>query len=107
MELWQFDHFSFGGQFFLVILLYLLSLYWVASLFISKLFLLCSFLLLVVDVPLLLKVYDILMIGGLSFLFNQLIPAPVTGIGIICFFLGLIGIVVGLKRVFLNRQVGF
>ena len=107
MELWQFDHFSFGGQFFLVILLYLLSLYWVASLFTSKYFLLCSVFFLLWMFLCILKVYDILDLGGLSFLFNQLIPAPVTGIGIICFFIGVIGIVLGVRRVFLNQQAGF
>jgi hypothetical protein len=107
MGAWQFDLLSFGAQFFLVILLYLLSLYWVASLFTYKYLLLCSVLILLVDIPLILKVYDILDLGGFSFLFNQLIPAPVTGIGIICFFIGVIGIVLGVGRVFVNQEAEF
>lgn len=64
MESWQFDHFSQGGQLVILLLLYLLSLGWVASLFTAKYFLICSILLLIVDFPLLLKAHDLYMVGG-------------------------------------------
>jgi hypothetical protein len=64
MGAWMWEWLSQGMQLFILLLLYLLSLGWVASFFTSKYFLICSILLLIVDFPLLLKVHLLYMAGG-------------------------------------------